>query len=193
MKEMFIKGLLVFILSFGIVGLVLVNKKKEHSRYDHLGGPFALEHASGQKTLADFAGKPVVLYFGFTTCPDICPMALHKLERTLDKLSFEQRANVHKVFISVDYKRDDAAKVDNYVKFFGSDIVGLAGNKKQIEDVAKKYAVHFQFTPLENSALEYTVDHTSRFFLINKEGKLLNSYSDITHDDTFLNDLKRML
>lgn len=192
MKDHLLKSLFVFILTFGLVGLVLLNKGKKN-RYEHLGGDFSLQHISGPKTLADLKGKVSVLYFGFTTCPDICPMSLNKMERVLSDLSFEQQKAINKVFVSVDYKRDDAKKVADYVKFFAQDIMGLAGTQKQIEEMTKKYAVHFQFTKLKDSALEYTVDHTSRFFLLDKKGKLYNSYSDITHDKSFINDLKRML
>jgi protein SCO1/2 len=183
--------LFLAVIVFGLTGFYLTNRRQV-GRYDHLGGDFRLSHVSGDKSLKDFEGRPVILYFGFTTCPDICPLALNKLNRILDKLAMSEREKTHKVFVGVDYKRDTTEKVDEYVRYFADDFIGLAGTKKQIEEITKKYAVHFEFVPLKDSALGYTVDHTSRYFLINKKGKLLNSYSDISDPD-FLQHLRNEL
>ena len=192
------KSIVIGILLFG--GAFLAGKtflqnmvKKPSSLYSHLGGDFSLDHVSGKKTLKDFAGRPTVMYFGFATCPDVCPISLSKLNKVLDQIHMSKRSDINKVFVSVDYKRDDAKKVHEYVGFFADDFVGLSGDKKAIEDITKKYAVHFEFVPMKDSRLEYTVDHTSRYFLIDQKGRLLNTYSDIVNDDTFIKDLKRIL
>lgn len=161
--------------------------------YDHLGGDFSLEHKSGPFSLKNIKGKPSILYFGFTSCPDVCPLSLNKLNKVLDEIDPKIHSLVHKVFISVDYKRDNPEKVDEYGKYFSDDFISVSGNKEQIEDVTKKYAVHFEFVPLKDSALEYTVDHTSRFYLLDKKGKIINSYSDITNDPAFKKQLKAMV
>ncbi|MCR9203947.1 MAG: SCO family protein [Halobacteriovoraceae bacterium] len=161
--------------------------------YDHLGGDFTLQHKSGKFSLKNLQGKPSILYFGFTSCPDVCPLSLNKLNKVLDEINPKVHSSVNKVFISVDYKRDNSEKVDEYGKYFSEDFISLAGNKEQIEDITKKYAVHFEFVPLKDSALEYTVDHTSRFFLLDSEGKIVNSYSDITNDPAFKKQLKSMV
>lgn len=163
------------------------------SIYDHLGGDFSLQHISGTKTLEDLKGKPSILYFGFTSCPDVCPLSLNKLNKTLDNIDPKIHEKVNKVFISVDYKRDTPKKVHEYGQYFSEDFLSLTGNKEQIEDITKKFAVHFEFVPLEDSALKYTVDHTSRFFLLNKKGEIVNSYSDIVNDEQFTKDLKNMV
>jgi protein SCO1/2 len=161
--------------------------------YDHLGGDFTLKHKSGSFTLKNLKGKPSVLYFGFTSCPDICPLSLNKLNKVLDKIDPKIHSQINKVFISVDYKRDDAAKVDEYGKYFSDDFISLAGSKEQIEEVTKNYAVHFEFVELKDSAMKYTVDHTSRFYLLDSEGKIVNSYSDITNDHAFTNQIKALV
>ncbi len=199
MKRKFLQA----ILSLSLFLLIFLGMKFYYSQtsprietaglYDHLGGDFTLSHISGEKHLKDLLGKPSVLYFGFTSCPDICPLSLNKLNKTLDKIDPKVHQRLNKVFISVDYKRDDAKKVDEYTKYFSEDFISLAGTKEQIEDVTKKFAVHFEFIPLKDSALKYTVDHTSRFFLLNSKGKIVNSYSDITNDPQFSQDLKELL
>jgi protein SCO1/2 len=194
MKKQTIIIIFLIIISFTLTALLTGTRAPVmESNYSHLGGGFELQHVDGVKTLESFKGKATLLYFGFTTCPDICPLALNKLSKVLDKLSYEQRSKINKVFISVDYKRDDASKVNEYVKFFAEDYIGLSGSESQIKSMTKKYAVHFEFVPLKNSALGYTVDHTSRYFLLNKDGKIVNSYSDITNDDKFIKQLKASL
>lgn len=159
----------------------------------NLGGDFTLSHKSGEWKLSSTNGKVRVLYFGFTTCPDICPMSLNKLSKVLKILSKEKQAKIQPVFISVDYKRDTPASVDEYVDFFGKGYIGLTGTKEQIEKVTKDYGVFFEFTPLKDSALKYTVDHTSRFYVIDQAGKFIKSYSNIKDEPDFIVDLNRLL
>lgn len=185
---------LIFVTTLGLTYLIKNSRKIESAGlYDHLGGDFNLSHVSGPYNLSKLAGKPTVLYFGFTSCPDICPLSLNKLNKALDNIDPRIHGKINKVFISVDYKRDDAAKVDEYGKYFSTDFISLAGTKEQIEDITKKYAVHFEFVPLKDSAMKYTVDHTSRFYLLGPKGKVINSYSDITNDESFKNQLKQMV
>ncbi len=152
-----------------------------------------MAHKSGEWKLSSTNGKLRILYFGFTTCPDICPMSLNKLSKVLKKLNVEQLKEIQPVFISVDWKRDTPKSVAEYVDFFGKGYIGLTGSKEQIEKVAKDYGVFFEFVPLKDSALEYTVDHVSRFYLIDKEGNFYKSYSNITDEPDFIVDITTLL
>lgn len=194
MKKQIFTILILIFLSF-TTGYILLKKSAPvmESNYSHLGGDFKLQHITGVKTLKDFKGKATLIYFGFTTCPDICPLALNKLNSVLDTLSYEERKKLNKVFVSVDYKRDTAKKVNEYVNFFADDFIGLSGSENQIRNMTKNYAVHFEFVPLKGSALKYTVDHTSRYFLLDKEGKIINTYSDIINDKSFMKQLRSSL
>ncbi len=93
----------------------------------------------------------------------------------------------------MDYKRDTPKLVHEYGQYFGKDFISLTGNQLQIEAITNAYAVHFEFVPLKDSAMEYTVDHTSRFYLLNKEGQTVGSYSDIINDPQFKKDLKKLV
>ena len=169
--------------------------------YSHLGGDFTL-HTHDKKgdkkgskekfTLKDLKGKPSILYFGFTSCPDICPIALSRLNRAIDKIDPKLHNQIHKVFISVDYKRDTPERVDEYAKHFGN-FIGLTGNKEEIEAMTKAYAVHFEFVELKDSAMKYTVDHTSRFYLLDRQGKIVNSFSDLDETSGFKENLQETL
>lgn len=134
------------------------------------GGDFTLVGERGPVSLSDFKGKTVVMYFGFTACPDVCPMALSYINGVLKKV--EERDKVKVLFVSVDYKRDTPETVGKYVDFFNKDFIGLTGSQKQIDEVVKKYNVYYRFIEMKNSSLNYTVDHTSRFFIVGPEGQL---------------------
>jgi protein SCO1/2 len=112
---------------------------------------------------------------------------------SLDSIDPEVHKKINKVFISVDNKRDDKDKVDEYSRYFATDFIGLTGEKKEIERVTKNYGVHFSFVELKDSKLGYTVDHTSRFFILNKQGKLVASFTDVKNDPDFKKTLIEVL
>ncbi len=159
-------------------------KSEQQNLYAHLGGDFTLHSKEGPFTLEQLKGKPSILYFGFTSCPDICPLSLSRLTKAIDKIDPKIHDKINKVFISVDYKRDSPATVHDYAAHFGN-FIGLTGSKEEIEAITKKYAVHFQFVEMKDSAMKYTVDHTSRFYILNEQGKLVNSFSDLINDPKF--------
>lgn len=136
---------------------------------------FALEAMIENKKelvrLDDFENKAVVLYFGFASCPDICPMALSTINSILQEVA--QRDQVQVIFVSVDYKRDTSESTMKYAQFFNSDFIGLTGTKEQIEELAGDYKVHFKFIEMPGSKMEYTVDHTSRYYIFGKNNELL--------------------
>jgi len=184
--SIFSKTIIVFVILMGVRYYYKSKKVTTETKnlYAHLGGDFTLQSKTGNFSLANLKGKPSILYFGFTSCPDICPLSLSRLTRALDKIDPKIHDKINKVFISVDYKRDTPQQVSKYAAHFGN-FIGLTGTKEEIEDVTKKYAVHFQFVKLKNSAMKYTVDHTSRFYLLNKDGVLINSFSDVINDPKF--------
>lgn len=133
------------------------------------GGEFTLVSDQGLKSLKDFSGKTVILYFGFASCPDVCPMALSYLNGALRDFPEDK---IQVVFVSVDHQRDTPESVGKYARYFNEDYVGLSGNKEQIDKVAKQYGVYYKFIDLKSSQMGYTVDHTSRFFIVDKKGEL---------------------
>lgn len=134
------------------------------------GGDFSLKSGERQIGLADFKGKTVVMYFGFASCPDVCPMALSYLNGVLN--DFPQKDQVQVVFVSVDYKRDTPESVAKYAKFFNKEFVGATGSKEAIEAVTDKYNVYYKFIEMKDSEMGYTVDHSSKFFILDAEGEV---------------------
>jgi protein SCO1/2 len=137
---------------------------------------FTLESMSGPVSLSDFGGKVVVLYFGYTFCPDVCPATLTDLARAM-KLLGKKADDVQVIMVSVDPERDTADKLEEYVHAFDPDFIGLTGTPEQIAEVAARYGVYY--AKHEGSdASGYLIDHTATVMVINEEGrlKLLESF-----------------
>src|SRR6266542_3373905 len=136
-----------------------------------LGGPFTLT-ATDSHTVTDqtYRGKWVLIYFGYTSCPDACPTALNNMGVALDRLGREAAA-LQPVFVTVDPKRDTQETLAEYVKSFDPHIVALTGPEEEIARVVQEYHVYVSAHP--ESGGNYTVDHSSFFYLINPEGQFV--------------------
>lgn len=144
----------------------------QYPKSSALGGEFTLQSVEGLFSLSELKGKVVVLFFGYTSCPDTCPLAFSRLEKVLRQLPEEEQKQVVPVFISVDYKRDKPEKVQKYSEYFYLTAVGLTGSKEQIDTVTKLYGTYYLFEELEDSKMGYAVQHSTRYYLIDKNGKL---------------------
>jgi protein SCO1/2 len=147
-----------------------------------IGGPFTLTAADG-RTVTDqtYRGKWELIYFGYTSCPDACPTALNNMGVALDRLGPDAAA-VQPIFITVDPKRDTQEALAEYLKSFDPHIVALTGTEDQIAAVAKEYRVYFAAHP--ESGGDYTVDHSSLFYLINPDGKFVGIlHGDLSGDE----------
>jgi protein SCO1/2 len=131
----------------------------------------ALPDASGkQRTLADFKGKVVVVFFGFTQCPDVCPTALAEIAEVKQKLGADGD-KLQSVFVTVDPERDTPEIVGAYVAAFGRDFVALRGTLEQTQAAAKEFKVFFAKVP-GKTAGSYTMDHTAGSFVFDPKGKV---------------------
>ena len=138
-----------------------------------IGGPFALTDQDGRTVTSDsLKGKPTLIYFGFTYCPDVCPTSLLLMENAIEKLGPDAAKKVNLVFITVDPERDTSAVLKNYVSAFDPNLIGLTGTPEQVAAVAKSFAV---FYTRENSkgASDYLVGHTRTPYLFDPQGKPL--------------------
>lgn len=136
------------------------------------GGNFTLTETTGQPFhLADLRGKLVLLFFGYTSCPDACPSTLAKLQRAFSLLTKEQADQVRTVFVSVDPKRDVPKVLKDYVEYFGVNAIGLTGTKAEIDQVVNAYRAHYLEIPSE-SGNWYSINHTTTVFLHDKQGKV---------------------
>lgn len=135
------------------------------------GGDFTLHTPQGESvSLASLQGRVVLLYFGFTYCPEMCPTELLQFQRLLSLLPADQRAQVQPIFVSVDPKRDTPDVLVPYISHFGKEILALTGSEQELRKVADQYGVQFRYVPTGSS---YTVDHTVNTYLIDRTGKLV--------------------
>jgi len=133
-------------------------------------------HDGSSKSLSDFRGKVVLIFFGFVNCPDVCPTTLLELSKVYKALTPAEQARVQVVLISVDPERDSLEKLRNYVTFFNPNFIGLTGTPEQIADVARRYGVFYQKSQIK-SPTEYNVDHTASVFALDPMGQLRLVYS----------------
>ena len=140
----------------------------EFSMLDHEGNPFGP---------AKLQGKWSLLFFGYTHCPDVCPITLSALNQTV-KILQEKRQdnNLQVLFVSVDAQRDTPEQIAGYVGYFNPGFIGLGGNRSQIDSIARQIGVAY-FIGNNEGSNEYTVDHTASVFLIDPEKRLVGIYS----------------
>ena len=138
-----------------------------------IGGPFALvDQAGARRTDADFRGKILLVYFGFTYCPDVCPTDLQEIAGALDRLGPDADA-VQPLFITVDPERDTADHLKDYVALFHPRLVGLTGSAAAIKDAARAYRAYYAKVLLEK---DYTVDHSAFIYLVGRDGGYLGFF-----------------
>jgi protein SCO1/2 len=152
---------------------------------------FTLTSADGPVSLSDYRGKLVLLYFGYTFCPDVCPTTLSDVNRALAQLG-DKAEDVQLIMVSVDPARDTPEKLTEYVEFFNPTFVGVTGPDDEVRQVATLYGIWYEAHE-EEGASGYLVDHTATLNVIDEEGhlKLLIGYG--TGADAIAADLDYML
>ena len=146
-----------------------------------IGGAFSLTNEKGEaRSEADFAGAPMLIYFGFTYCPDVCPMSLDVMGAALETLEAQNPklfAALQPVFISVDPLRDTPEQLSEYLSYFHPKISGLTGTPEQIAMVKKAFRVYAVRRDLPEETAQdkgsYNVDHSSFFYLMDGKGRYL--------------------
>ena len=140
-----------------------------------VGGPFVLADAAGRRVaLADFRGKLVLLYFGYATCPDVCPTDLGIIAQTLRDLG-DAGDQVQPVFVTLDPERDTPEVLREYAAAFHPRLVALTGTEGEIRRVATDYKVFFEKVPLPGTKT-YVIDHTAYTFLLDREGRFVSLF-----------------
>jgi len=141
-----------------------------------VGGPFVLaDHAGKPRTDRDFRGMLMLVYFGFTYCPDVCPTDLMAIGQALERLGPDADA-VQPVFITLDPERDTAEHLAEYVPLFHPRLLGLTGSLDAIGTAADAYKVYFAKVTTGKNADDYTVDHTAYIYLMDRDGKYLGFF-----------------
>ena len=157
------------------------------------GGDFTLQSAAGPVSLKDYRGKLVLVYFGYTFCPDICPTSLAATAEGLKQLTPEEAARVAMIFISVDPKRDTPERLKEYAEFFHPAIVGATGTPEVIAEIAKRYGVFYAEQKVDTAGGGYVVDHSSDTFVIAPDGQLVAKIAHATPPDQVVAAIRKQL
>ncbi len=138
-----------------------------------VGGSFTLtDHTGKRVSNTDFAGKAMLVFFGFTNCPDICPSGLQVISAALDKIGAKAEA-ITPVFITFDAARDTPEKLATYLKSFHPRFVGLTGSDVELAAVAKAYRVYAQKVADDKTPSSYSYDHSAIFYIMGKDGAFI--------------------
>jgi len=152
-----------------------------------------LVRANGETfRLSDQKGKVVLLFFGYTSCPDVCPTTLAEMKRVLEELG-NQSDSVQVVFVSVDPERDTPEAIQKYAEHFNPSFIGLSGSAEQLQPIWASYGMFRESVPVENSAVGYIVNHTARVVLIDPDGNMRLSYGFGTPIDDIVHDIRLLL
>jgi cytochrome oxidase Cu insertion factor (SCO1/SenC/PrrC family) len=139
-----------------------------------VGGPFALvDHTGTPRTDAQFRGKLLLLYFGFTSCPDVCPTDLQSIGLAMEQLG-KSAQGVQPLFVTLDPERDTPQRLAGYVTFFHPRLIGLTGDASSIRQAARAYKVYFAKVPTSEKG--YTIDHSGYIYLMDRAGHYLGFF-----------------
>jgi protein SCO1 len=149
------------------------------------------DHNGVRRSLTDFRGKLIVLFFGYTHCPDVCPTTLSDVAAAFKKMAPEDAGKVQVLFVSVDPERDTPEMLKSYVPYFHPSFLGLYGTPEEVAAAAREFRIHYR-KHVEPGASDYLVDHTAGSYVLDKSGRLrlfqpfAQPADDIAHDLTLL-------
>lgn len=158
-----------------------------------IGGPFSLVEPGGRRvTEKDYAGRPMLVYFGFTHCPDVCPAGLQVIAAALDRLG-DKAKGVTPLFITVDPERDTPEVLGQYVASFHPAIVGLSGTPEDIAGVTKAYRVYATKVANEDAPDRYSIDHSTFMYLMDAKGGYVKHFPHSVDADALAAELAKAL
>lgn len=156
-----------------------------------IGGPFQLTDQAGQTvTEQNLKGKPTLIFFGFTHCPDVCPTSLFEISEVLKAMG-PDADRINALFVSVDPERDTAAAMKDYLSSFDPHLKGLTGTPESIAKVLSAYRVYSKKVPLKDG--DYTMDHTALIYLMDRDGRFVSPFNLKRTPAEAATDLKRYL
>jgi cytochrome oxidase Cu insertion factor (SCO1/SenC/PrrC family) len=154
-----------------------------------VGGPFELiDHTGRKRTDADFRGKFLLVYFGYTFCPDVCPTDLAQIAEAIDRLGADG-GMVHPLFITVDPERDTPEVLRHYVSYFHPRLIGLTGTAEQVRSAARAYKAYYAKAMADGGG-DYSVDHSGFIYVMDPSGKYLGFFPPGTNAQRMVEILK---
>jgi protein SCO1/2 len=137
------------------------------------GGDFTLNAPGGPLSLSDLRGKVVLIFFGYTSCPDVCPISLARINACFSAMDAEELERARALFITLDPERDTADRLEKYTGYFHPNIIGLRDDKEAIDAVTDQYGVTYSKDLMPGSALGYSISHPTDILLLDAEGRVV--------------------
>lgn len=194
-KALFLSVFFLLLLAGGLAWREFMRPHEFHGSVlttPKLEGGIVLRSAAGPVQISEYRGKIVLLYFGYTSCPDVCPTSLARLKMALSELSPQEAAQVQVIFVSVDPARDTLEKLRDYVHVFGSDFIGASGTRSEVDLVAESFGVYYKPNDPDADG-NYTVDHSSLVYVIDRQGYLVMAWGHDTQAEEIRADLRYLL
>ena len=190
-KIIFILTVISFI---ALTAIIYLNESPEQRSLTEppQGGDFVLNTQEGKFSLEKQRGKVVLIYFGYTFCPDICPTNLSLMAQALNELTESELNEVVPVFISVDPERDTVDQLHNYTNYFHSRILGMTGSEASIAKISQKYGAAYQKVTGESDG-GYLIDHSSFTYLVDKHGNLAEIFPHATDPMVMIESIRKLL
>ncbi|MGO2133044.1 MAG: SCO family protein [Halomonas sp.] len=158
------------------------------------GGDIALGSTVGDFSLSQLdEDQLAVVFFGYTWCPDACPISLGVLRQARQQLSEAQRERVVPLMVSVDPERDTLERLKEYLAFFGDGFIGATGSEAELKDIARRYQVVWRKVETPDSAADYTIDHSVSLYVVNRDGEILRRVLHSPRPEPLLSALKERL
>lgn len=159
-----------------------------------IGGPFTLtDHTGKRVTDKDFHGKYILVYFGYTFCPDVCPTSLSIVAEAMDQLDEDELAKLVPIFISVDHERDTPEVLASYVPHFHEKMVGMTGSADELKAVSRAYKAYYAKVNVDDPDGNYTMDHSSITYLMGPDGNFVLHFNHNTDPNVMAERLKGVL
>ncbi len=182
----------IFAIAVAVTIILLVQPMmddyKEKNQYD-----FTVTTIDGELKKDDFKGKAFAIYFGYMYCPDVCPTSLSSLATALKTFDDSRLENFKGLFISVDPERDTLKNLKEYSEYFHPTFLGATSNKENIDNITKNYGTYYEMVSLENSAMGYSVSHTSYIYIFDKEGNFVSKVDHFANPTQIKEVLEKVL
>ena len=198
-KKLFYKSkifLLVFVPLFFLsecISILTAHETKVSVTNNFQGGDFTLKSTKGPFSLKDLRGSVVLLFFGYTSCPSICPISLATISNVFSQMSPDELKKSKALFISLDPEKDNLEILKQYTNYFHPNIVGLTDDIKTLTKVAKQYGVKYKKTLSPDSALGYVISHSDDIIVIGLDGSPQKSFPHDTNTVPLLAQIKQLL
>ena len=157
------------------------------------GGDFTLTSVKGEQSLSDFKNKLVLIYFGYTYCPDICPTNLGNLSVAYREFTQEEKDNLQILFISVDPERDTPERLKQYADYFEANIIGMTGTAENIAEISRRYGVVYAKVDDPNNGTNYAVDHSAFTYVVDQSGVWQEQLQHATTPEIFVKTVRHYL